>query len=68
MVELRRIDTLDRSNMTMKDSCRILQSRKQYLVKVEDNLHLVNDFTHLLVKKYADVSPDLVEVYVLNQL
>ena len=54
--------------MTMKDSCRILQSRKQYLVKVEDNLHLVNDFTHLLVKKYADVSPELVEVYVLNQL
>ena len=68
MVELRRIDTLDRSNMTMKDSCRILQSRKQYLVKVEDNLHLVNDFTHLLMKKYADAPPDIVEVYVLNRL
>ena len=68
MVELKRIDTLDRSNMTMKDSCRILQSRKQYLVKVEDNLHLVNDFTHLLMKKYADVPPDIVEVYVLNRL
>lgn len=68
MVELKRIDTLDRSNMTTKEACRILSSRKNYLVKVEDNVHLVNDFTHLLMKKYADVPPDIVEVYVLNRL
>ena len=68
MVELRRIDTLDRSNMTTKEACRILSSRKKYLVKVEDNMHLVNDFTNVLIKKYADIPPDLVEVYVLNTL
>ena len=68
MVELRRIDTLDRSNMTTKEACRILSSRKKYLVMVEGNIHLVNDFTSVLVKKYPDIPPDLVEVYVLNTL
>lgn len=68
MVELRRIDTLDRSNMSVKEACRILSSRKNYLVKVEDNIHLVNDFTTVLSKKYPDAPPDIVEVYVLNRL
>lgn len=68
MITLKRIDELDRSSMTTKDSCRILSSRKNYLVKVEDNIHLVDDFRNVLIKKYADVSPDIVEVYVLNHL
>ena len=68
MITLRKINELDTSNMKTKDSCRILASRKNYLVKVEDNIHLVDDFRNVLIKKYADVSPDIVEVYVLNHL
>lgn len=68
MIELKRIDELDNSRISTKEKCRILSSRKQYLVKVEDNIHLVNDFTNVLVKKYADAPPDIVEVYVLNTL
>lgn len=68
MVKLRRIDELDRSGMSTKETYRILNSRKNYLVKVEDNIHLVNDYVQTLVNKYPDIPADIPEVYVLNHL
>jgi len=68
MVKLRRIDELDRSGMSTKETYRILNSRKNYLVKVEDNIHLVNDYVQTLVNKYPDTPSDIPEVYVLNHL
>ena len=68
MVKLRRIDELDRSSMSTKQTYRILNSRKNYLVKVEDNIHLVNDYVQTLVNKYPDIPADIPEVYVLNHL
>ena len=68
MVKLRRIDELDRSSMNNREQCRILNSRKKYLVKVEDNIHLVNDYVQTLVNKYPNTPADIPEVYVLNHL
>ena len=68
MVKLRRIDELDRSSMSTKETYRILNSRKNYLVKVDDNIHLVNDYVQTLVNKYPDIPADIPEVYVLNHL
>ena len=66
MVVVRSINELDRTNLKVKETYRILSSRKSYLVKVEDELCLTNDYVQTLIRKFADVSPDLVEVYQLN--
>ena len=54
------------SNITAKDACRIFSSSKPYLVRVEDEIHLTKDFQGLITRKYHDLDPDSVEVYVLN--
>ena len=56
------------SNITAKDACRIFSSTKPYLVRVEDEIHLTKDFQGLITRKYPDLDPDSVEVYVLNSL
>lgn len=58
----------DSSNITAKDACRIFASTKPYLVRIEDEIHLTKDFQGLITRKYPEVAPDLVEVYVLNSL
>ena len=68
MVVVRNINELDRTNLKVKETYRILSSRKSYLVKVEDEICLTNDYVQTLIRKFANVSPELVEVYVLNQL
>lgn len=66
MVTVKSIGLLDRSNLKVKETYRILSSRKKYLVKVEDEICLTNDYVQTLIRKFANVSPDLVEVYQLN--
>ena len=56
------------SNITAKDACRIFSSTKPYLVRVEDEIHFTKDFQGLITRKYPDLDPDSVEVYVLNSL
>ena len=56
------------SNITAKDACRIFSSTKPYLVRVEDEIHLTKDFQGLITRKYPDLDPESVEVYVLNLL
>ena len=68
MINLKSIREFDSSNITAKDACRIFASTKPYLVKVEDEIHLTKDFQGLITRKYPEVAPELVEVYVLNQL
>ena len=68
MIQLKSIREFNASNITAKDACRIFASKKPYLVAVEGEVHLTKDFQALIARKYADVSPDLVEVYVLNSL
>lgn len=68
MISLKSIRDFDSSNITAKDACRIFASSKPYLVKVEDEIHLTKDFQGLITRKYPEVAPELVEVYVLNQL
>ena len=66
MIRLRTMREFDSSNITAKDACRIFASSKPYLVKVEDEIHLTKDFQGLITRKYPDLDPESVEVYVLN--
>lgn len=68
MIRLRTMREFDASSITAKDACRIFSSNKPYLVKVEDEIHLTKDFQSLIARKYAEASPDIVEVFVLNHL
>lgn len=68
MINLKSIREFDSSNITAKDACRIFASTKPYLVRVEDEIHLTKDFQGLITRKYPEVAPELVEVYVLNQM
>lgn len=68
MITLKSIREFDSSNITAKDACRIFSSNKPYLVRVEDEIHLTKDFQSLIARKYAEASPDIVEVFVLNHL
>jgi hypothetical protein len=66
MIKLRSIKEFDSANITAKDACRIFTSKKPYLVKVDNEVHLTKDFQGLITRKYAEVAPEEVEVYILN--
>ena len=66
MIRLRTMREFDSSNITAKDACRIFASTKPYLVRIEDEIHLTKDFQGLITRKYPDLDPESVEVYVLN--
>lgn len=68
MITLKTMREFNSSDITAKDACRIFSSKKPYLVKVEDEIHLTKDFQGLITRKYPEVAPELVEVYVLNQI
>lgn len=68
MLQLRRIDTLDRTNINSKQAYNILSSKDKYLVKVNSNLHFVSELTDFISKEYPEVPPEIIEVYVLNPL
>jgi hypothetical protein len=68
MIQIKSIKDFDTHNLTAKDACRIFSNTKPYLVKVEDSIHFTNDFSGLIARKYSEVSLDLVEVYLLNNL
>jgi hypothetical protein len=66
MIQLKTMREFNSSNITAKDACRIFSSNKPYLVKVEDEIHLTKDFQGLITRLYPAVTPELVEVFVLN--
>ena len=68
MIQIKSIKEFDTHGLTAKDACRIFSNNKPYLVRIEDNMHFTKDFQGLIARKYPDVSPDLVEVYLLNNL
>ena len=68
MITLKTMREFNSSDITAKDACRIFSSKKPYLVRVEDEIHLTKDFQGLITRKYPEVAPELVEVYVLNQI
>jgi hypothetical protein len=68
MIQIKSIREFNSASLTAKDACRIFSNTKPYLVRVEDSIHFTKDFQGLIARKYPDVSPDLVEVYLLNNL
>jgi hypothetical protein len=68
MIQVKSIKEFNTRNLTAKDACRIFSNNKPYLVRIEDSIHFTKDFQGLITRKYPDVSPELVEVYLLNNL
>lgn len=68
MIQVKSIKEFNSANITAKDACRIFSNTKPYLVRVEDTIHFTKDFSGLIARKYPDIAPELVEVYLLNTL
>jgi hypothetical protein len=68
MIQIRSIREFDSASLNAKDACRIFSNTKPYLVRVEDSIHFTKDFSGLIARKYSEVSLDLVEVYLLNEI
>jgi hypothetical protein len=66
MIQIKSIREFNSAKLNAKDACRIFASKKPYLVHVEDSVHLTKDFQGLIARKYPYVSPELVEVFQLN--
>ena len=67
MIQIKSIREFNSATLTAKDACRIFSNTKPYLVRIEDSIHFTKDFQGLIARKYPDVSPEMVEVYLLNQ-
>ena len=66
MIQIKSMKEFNASTLTAKDACRIFTNKKPYIVRIEDSVHFTKDFQALIARKYPDVSPDLVEVYLIN--
>jgi hypothetical protein len=66
MIEVKDTSQINKLTLNAKEACKILVSRKKYLVRVEGENSFTDDYLKTILRKYPDVSPDLVEVYELN--
>jgi len=66
MIVVKDTSQINKLDLNAKQACKILASRKKYLVMVESEFSFTDDYLKTILRKYPDVSPDLVEVYELN--
>jgi hypothetical protein len=66
MIHIKDKRDFDARNIGAKDACRIYTNKKPYMVRVEDSIHFTKDFHALIARKYPDVCPEIVEVYLMG--
>ena len=66
MIIVKDTSQINKLELTAKEACKILASKKKYLVRVESENSFTDDYLKTILRKYPEVSPDLVEVYELN--
>jgi len=66
MIVVKDTSQINKLDLNAKQACKILASRKKYLVMVENEFSFTDDYLKTILRKHPDISPDLVEVYELN--
>lgn len=66
MIQVKDTSEINNLDLSSKESCKILLSRKKYLVRVEGENSFTDDYLKTIIRKYPEVEPSLVEVYELN--
>jgi len=66
MIKIKSKKDLDSKTLDAKESARIYSSRKKFLIRVEDEIHLTNNWHRLVTENYPDVPSNIVEIYSLT--
>jgi len=66
MFKVNELSTLDSSTINAKEVCRILTSKKRYMILIEDNVHLTNDYIRFITIKYPNVAYEDITIFRLN--
>jgi dTDP-glucose 4,6-dehydratase len=65
-IEVKDTSEINKLDLAAKEACKILASRKKYLVMVENEMSFTDDYLKTILRKYPEVEPNIVEVYELN--
>lgn len=66
MFKIHDLSTLDSSSVNAKEICRILTSKKKYMLLIDNSVHLTNDYIRFITVKYPDVSHEDITIFRLN--
>ena len=66
MIQVKDTSQINKLDLTAREACKILASRKKYLVRVEGENSFTDDYLKTILRKYPEVEPGIVEVYELN--
>ena len=66
MIVVKDTSQINKLDLNAKQACKILASRKKYLVMVESELSFTDDYLKTILRKYPEVETSLIEVYELN--
>ena len=66
MIVVKDTSQINKLDLNAKQACKILASRKKYLVMVENELSFTDDYLKTILRKYPEVETNLIEVYELN--
>jgi len=66
MIEVKDTSQINKLDLNAKQACKILSSRKKYLVMVENEFSFTDDYLKTILRKYPEVETNLIEVYELN--
>lgn len=65
MIKVKTKEELENANLNAGESARVSSSQKKFLIRVEDEIHLSNNWVRFLREQRADVPSSVVEVYSL---
>lgn len=66
MIKIKSKEDLEKVNLTAGESATIQSSRKKFLIRVEDEIHLTNNWHRLVTENYPNVPSNIVEIYSLT--
>ena len=66
MIKIKSKEDLEKVNLTARESATIQSSRKKFLIRVEDEIHLTNNWQRLVTENYPNVPSNIVEIYSLT--
>jgi len=66
MIKIKSKEDLHKLSLSAGESADIQSSRKKFLIRVEDEIHLTNNWVRLIKENYPDVPSHIVEIYSLT--
>jgi hypothetical protein len=66
MFKVNELSNLDSTTINAKEVCRILTSKKKYMILIDSNVHLTNDYIRFITVKYPEIPYDEITIFRLN--